>query len=201
MQNGPEIVGLAKKAGVRRVTVLRGGEKGSVEQAVEASDLEWTHLQPVEFMANALDWTESIRTEGVVREPFANSLSAMIHEADIGAVAARVLIDGGHGGKTYTLTGPEALTLPQKVRTIGAAIGRDIQFVELTEEQAREKWRESGYPDEVIEFFVMVHGNTPAVGYTVVRPLSRSRVVLPVPSPSGPPSTLRTSAHERQKIG
>ncbi|MGH8908959.1 MAG: NAD(P)H-binding protein [Egibacteraceae bacterium] len=168
LRTGPEIVELATKAGVRRITVLMGGEKGPVEQAVEASDLEWTHLQPVEFMANALEWAASIRAEGVVREPFGNRLSAMVHEADIGAVAATALSEDGHAGRTYTLTGPEALTVPRKVRTIGAAIGRDLRFVELTEEQARERWRESGCSNEVIEFLVWVYGSTPAVGYTVV---------------------------------
>jgi uncharacterized protein YbjT (DUF2867 family) len=168
LQNGPEIVALAKKAGVRRVTVLRGGEKGSVEQALEASDLAWTFLQPVEFMANAFDWVESIRTEGVVREPFGSRLSAMIHEGDIAAVAATVLTEDDHAGQSYTLTGPEALTPPEMVRTLGAAIGRDLRFIELTEAQARERWRASGYPEEVIEFFVWALGNTPVEGYTVV---------------------------------
>jgi uncharacterized protein YbjT (DUF2867 family) len=168
LQSGPQIIELARAAGVRRVTVLRGGQKGSVEQAVEASDLEWTFLQPVEFMAGALDWVESIRAEGVVRVPFGDRLTATIHEADIGAVAAKVLIEGGHAGKTLTLTGPEVLTPRAMVRTIGAAIGRDLDFVELTETQARERWRAEGYPDEVIEFFVLAHGNTPVEGYTVV---------------------------------
>jgi uncharacterized protein YbjT (DUF2867 family) len=168
LQTGPEIVALATQAGVRRITVLMGGEKGSVEQAVEASDLAWTLLQPVEFMANALDWVGSIRAEGVVRGPFAHRLSALIHEADIGAVAATALSEDGHAGQTYILTGPEALTPPDMVRIIGAAIGRDLRFVELTEAQAREQWRESGYSEEVIEFFVWALGNTPTEGYTVV---------------------------------
>ena len=168
LQSGSEIVALAKKAGVQRVTVLMGGQKSSVEQALEASDLAWTFLQPVEFMANAFDWVESIRTEGVVREPFGSRLSAMIHEADIGAVAAAVLTENGHAGQSYTLTGPEALTPPEMVRLLGKALGRNLQFIELTEAQARERWRESGYPEEVIEFFVWALGNTPVEGYTVV---------------------------------
>ncbi|GEC93037.1 hypothetical protein BBR01nite_53680 [Brevibacillus brevis] len=64
---------------MQRVTVLWNGEKGPVERAVESSDLEWTLLQPVEFMSNALQWAESIRMEGIVREPFGDSPSAMIH--------------------------------------------------------------------------------------------------------------------------
>jgi hypothetical protein len=51
---------------------------------------------------------------------------------------------------------------------IGDAIGRKLKFVELSEEQARRQWREAGYSDEVIAFFVWAHGNTPPVGYTVV---------------------------------
>jgi uncharacterized protein YbjT (DUF2867 family) len=168
LQSGPEIVAMAKKAEVRRVTVLRGGQKSSVEQALEASDLAWTFLQPVEFMANAFDWVESIRTEGVVREPFGSRLSAMVHEGDIAAVAATVLGEEGHAGQSYSITGPEALTPPEMVRILGTAIGRDLRFIELTEAQARERWRASGYPEEVIEFFVWALGNTPVEGYTVV---------------------------------
>jgi uncharacterized protein YbjT (DUF2867 family) len=168
LQTGAEIVELAKKAGVQRVTVLMGGEKGSIEQAVEASDLCWTFIQPVEFMSNMLEWADSIRAEGVVREPFGKRLSAIVHEADIAAVAAAALVEEGHAGQTYTVTGPEALTPPQMLQLIGASIGQDLKFVELSEEQARQRWQEAGYPDEVIEFFVWAHGNTPPIGYTVV---------------------------------
>ena len=45
LQTGAEIVAMAEKAGVKRVTVLRGGgEKGTVENALEASRLDWTFL-------------------------------------------------------------------------------------------------------------------------------------------------------------
>jgi uncharacterized protein YbjT (DUF2867 family) len=168
LQSGAELVELARQAGVQRITVLRGGEKGSVEEAVEASDLSWTYLQPVEFMANMLEWAESIRAEGMVAEPFGSRLTAIVHEADIAAVAAVALVEEGHASQCYTITGPEALTPPQMVSLIGAAIGRDLAFVELSEEQARKRWQAAGYPDEVIDFFVWAHGNTPPIGYTVV---------------------------------
>lgn len=168
LQSGAQLIELAEKAGVRRATVLLGGEKGAVEQALEASALAWTHLQPVEFMSGVLDWAASIRTEGVVRAPFINRLSAMIHEADIGAVAATVLTQGGYAGQTLTLTGPQALTPPEMVQTIGTVLGRTLQLIELSEAQAREQWQQEGYPDDVIDFFVWAHGNTPPEGYTVV---------------------------------
>jgi uncharacterized protein YbjT (DUF2867 family) len=169
LQTGDEIIALATRAGVKRVTVLRGGgDKGSIELAVESSPLAWTYLQPVEFMSGALDWATSIRTEGVVRQGFVNRKSAMVHEADIAAVAAMALTNDGHARHTYTITGGQVLTPHQTVQMIGVAIGRDIQIIELTEAQAREKWRAEGYPEDSIDFFVWAHGNTPPEGYTVV---------------------------------
>ncbi|WP_067453507.1 NAD(P)H-binding protein [Actinomadura macra] len=169
LENGQEIVDLAVRSGVRRVTVLGGRDDGPLEQAIVASDLEWTFLNPVEFMSNTLKWWAGpVRAEGVIREPFAYRLSAMIHEADIAATAATILVDGGHGGRTCVLTGPEAVTIPQKVAALSEAVGREIGFVELTVEQAKEKWRSEGTPEPVIGFLVEALGNTPEVGYTVV---------------------------------
>lgn len=168
LQTGTDIVELAQKAGVRRVTVLWNGENGPVERAIEDSTLEWTFLQPVEFMSNALGWAESIRLEGIVQEPYGNSPSAMIHVADIADVAVAALIGDGHARQTYTLTGPEVLTVFDKVRILSAAIGKDIQFVELTEDQARDRMREQGSPEDAINFVLGWYANPPISGYTVV---------------------------------
>ena len=167
LQTGHEIMAMAEKAGVQRVTVLMGGERGDFEEAVEASSLAWTFLVPVEFMTGALDWAASIRDEGVVREAFADRKTAIVHEADIAAVAVVALTQDGHGGQTYTITGPEVQTPRQMVRIIASVLERNIPFIELTPEQAVEKWRSEGLPQEVIDFFLWVHGNTPPVGYTV----------------------------------
>lgn len=169
LQTGPEMVELAERTGVRRVTVLWSGVNGPVERAVEASSLEWTFLQPApEFMSNALVWVDSIREEGIVSEPFQQSLDAMVHPSDIGSVAAAALIHGGHAGQTYNITGPEVLTIPQKVRTISAVLGKEIKFVELTEEQARERMRKKGAQEDVIDFVIGWHANPPQSAYTVV---------------------------------
>jgi uncharacterized protein YbjT (DUF2867 family) len=161
------LVAALRAAGVRRVTVLSGGDGSPVETAVRASDLEWTILQPVEFMSGTLDWAESIRKEGVVRAGFVDRRSAMVDDSDIGAVAAGVLARGGYGGRELPITGPEVLTPPDMVRIIGAAIGRELTLIPLTEEQARQQWRDEGFPEDVIDFFVWAHGNTPEIGYTV----------------------------------
>ncbi|WP_394620437.1 NmrA family NAD(P)-binding protein [Lentzea sp. JNUCC 0626] len=168
LQTGPELVLRAEKAGVRRVTVLWSGYRSPLEEAVTASSLEWTVLRPVDFMSNALVWAESVRREGVVREPFAYARSALVHEGDIGAVAAAVLVRGGHGGRAYTLTGPEALSVPEQVATIGAAIGREIEYVEQTEAEARAEMLATR-PVEVVDAILGWKRDMPAQGYTVTK--------------------------------
>ncbi|WP_329333604.1 NAD(P)H-binding protein [Streptomyces sp. NBC_01352] len=169
LETGPRILELARAAGVRRVTVLHGGGPTLLEDAVRADDgVDWTVLMPVEFMANALEWADQIVALDEVREPFVARLSAMVHEGDIGAVAAVALTEEGHAGQEYVITGPELLTVGDKVATIADARGRDIALVELTEEQAVAQWRAAGHPQDVIGFLLEAYGNTPEVGRTVV---------------------------------
>ncbi|MFE7766334.1 SDR family oxidoreductase [Streptomyces sp. NPDC057438] len=169
LETGPRILQLARAAGVRRITVLHGGGPTPLEDAVRADDgVDWTVLMPVEFMANALEWADGIVASDEVREPFVSRLSAMVHEGDIGAVAAVALTEKGHAGQEYVITGPELLTVGDKVDAIAAARGREIALTELTEEQAVAQWRAAGHPDDVIGFLVEAYGNTPEVGRTVV---------------------------------
>ncbi|CAL9627466.1 NmrA family NAD(P)-binding protein [Streptomyces sp. enrichment culture] len=168
LETGPRILELARAAGVGRVTVLHGGGQTPLEDAVRADDaLDWTVLMPVEFMANALEWADGIRASGEVREPFVSRLSAMVHEGDIGAVAAVALTEEGHAGQEYVITGPEVLTVDDKVRILAAAVGREIALVELTEEEAVAQWRAAYLPEDVIGFLLEAYGNTPEVGRTV----------------------------------
>jgi uncharacterized protein YbjT (DUF2867 family) len=168
LETGPRILELARAAGVRRITVLHGGGPTPLEEAVRACDgVAWTVLMPVEFMANALEWADAITASGEVREPFVDRLSAMVHEGDIGAVAAVALTEEGHGGQEYVITGPEVLTVGDKVKTIAEAAGREIALVELTEEQALTQWRAAGLTEDVVGFLLEAYGNTPEVGRTV----------------------------------
>jgi hypothetical protein len=53
---------------------------------------------------------------------------------DIAAVAAAALTQDGHEGKTYDLTGPEALTHGDMAEKLSKAVGREIQYVDVPEE-------------------------------------------------------------------
>ncbi|HEX2144105.1 MAG TPA: NAD(P)H-binding protein, partial [Glycomyces sp.] len=163
------LVALAEAAGVRRATVLGGRAEGDLEQALTASAIETTFLHPVEFMSNTLMWWAGpIKAEGVIREPFGDRVSAMVHPADIGAVAAKVLLDGGRDGETLLITGPEAVSIKEKVAILAEMVGRELEFVELTVDEARAKWSGEGMGEDMIAFLIEALGNTPEEGKTVV---------------------------------
>ncbi|MFI7708535.1 SDR family oxidoreductase [Nonomuraea sp. NPDC049480] len=168
LRTGPELAAMAAEAGVRRVTLLWNGRPGPVEEAFSHVDVEWTRIEPTDFMSNTLGWAPAIRAHGRVSEPFGDVPIAMIHEADVGAVAAAVLARGGHGGRTYPLTGPETYTPRRRLAMIGKVLGRELEFDELTEEQARERWRRAGYDAELIDLLASWQGNPPPQASTVV---------------------------------
>lgn len=168
LQHVPQLVAALHAARVRRVTTFRGVEPGELEAVLAGSGLEWTDFFiPVEFMSNALHWAESIRTENIVRA-FGPARSAMIHGADIGAAIAAGLTEDGHAGKSYTLSGPQSLTPQDKVNVLSSSLDRPIRLIELSEDEAREKWRALRTPEPFIDFLVDWHLNTPESAHRVL---------------------------------
>ena len=64
---------------------------------------------------------------------------------DVADVAAAVLREPEpHTDATYTLTGPAALTLTEALEVASAALGRELRFVDETEDEAYD-WRRVEY--------------------------------------------------------
>ncbi|CAL9327111.1 NAD(P)H-binding protein [Streptomyces sp. SudanB182_2057] len=148
-ETASDVVERAVRAGVRRIVVLSsssvhdetthsGAHHRAVERAVERSGVEWTFVRPDEFANNLLwKWGHSIRTERVVRAPYPQARRALIHEADVAAVAGVALLEDGHAGARYELTGPELLDQREQVARIAAVTATDIRFEEVSPQAAR----------------------------------------------------------------
>jgi uncharacterized protein YbjT (DUF2867 family) len=54
-----------------------------------------------------------------------------VHVRDIAAVATTVLTEEGHEGKTYTITGPAAITHTEMASALSKAIGRPVAFIDV----------------------------------------------------------------------
>lgn len=74
--------------------------------------------------------------DGVIRGPANGGRVAVVAQDDIADVVTRILIDGGHDGATYDVTGPRALTMAEIADELAAATGRPVQFVDETIEEA-----------------------------------------------------------------
>ncbi len=178
-ESGTGFVDHAVKAGVRRFVVhsaaAAGFEPGDdpgdrtlrplrrhlaeerqahreLELMVEATDVEWTHVRPGLLAVNALGWAPRIRAERVVREPYGTAGYPLVHEADVAEVAVAAPLTDSHVGAAYTITGPAKVSQAEQVTAIGAAIGEEIRFEELTPEQAREQWLRDGCPEEFADW-------------------------------------------------
>ncbi|WP_069164854.1 NmrA family NAD(P)-binding protein [Nocardia altamirensis] len=169
---GAELVRQAVAAGVGRITMVWSGGIGPTEQAVADSGVEWTRLEPQEFMSNTLTWTESVQAEGVVREPY-DFPSALVHEHDIGAVAAVALLDDGHAGRAYNLTGPESLTTSERLAILSRAVGRDIALVPISHEQAVERLMATGVSRADADYVIGWYAAPDAAATTVVDTVER----------------------------
>ena len=62
-----------------------------------------------------------------------------------------MLTSDGHAGKTYTLTGREALNYTQVAVKLSASLGKPVRYISLTLEQLKQSMREMGMPPWQVE--------------------------------------------------
>jgi uncharacterized protein YbjT (DUF2867 family) len=110
------------------------------EAAIQACGIPFTFVRPTGFMSNLLAWATSIKSEGIVRSSTGEGRRAFIHSDDIAAVAVKVLTTGGHRGEALPITGPEALTFGEVTAKVGAALGKELRFQTISDEEARERY-------------------------------------------------------------
>ena len=109
-----------------------------------ASGIAFTILKPHYFMQNLLMAAQSIAQQGAMHFALAEGKMGLIDSRDISEFAAHVLSTAGHEGKTYTLTGPESLSMHQIADAIGEAIGKTVAYVPTSVESARQSMAQMG---------------------------------------------------------
>ena len=82
--------------------------------------------------------------------PNADSPAPYVDANDLADVGVTVLLNDGHAGKIYELTGPRLLNFKQVVKEIAKATGRDLQFIPITLDEYVEGMKTVGLPGDVI---------------------------------------------------
>ncbi|MGY4925619.1 NAD(P)H-binding protein [Streptomyces sp. 900105755] len=144
------LVAAAREAGVERLVKLSAIATGEAlagpsaqwhvagERAVRESGLAWTVLRPSSFASNTLTWLQALRAGEPVPNMTGDGASGVIDPRDIAEVAVRALLDAGHSGRTYTLTGPEAITVPGQAAVLAEVLGRPVPTRDLSPDETRD---------------------------------------------------------------
>jgi uncharacterized protein YbjT (DUF2867 family) len=133
------------------------------EEQIRQSGVPWTFLRPGAFMSNVLQWSDSIRTERIVRAPFGDVGTNLIDPRDIAATAVNALLSSGHEGKIYTLSGPEVLSAREQTQILSDVLGEHIEFEDIPQAIAMENMKRFA-PSEFVDamFQLMREGTIPS---------------------------------------
>jgi len=154
----------AKKAGIRHIVKqsVMGADLEAdvgtmrlhrqVEEIIEQSGIQFTFLRPNEFMQNFVNFhSPSIKENNAFYIPMEDAKVSLVDVRDIAAVAVKSLIEEyKHKNKTYLITGPEALSYHQVAEVLSNATGRKINYVNISDEDARRAMKEIGMSDWLI---------------------------------------------------
>lgn len=154
----------AKAAGVKHIvklSVIRadavpetmiGRWHREVEKYIEDSGITYTFLRPSSFMQNYSNYdAASIKRDGRFYHATGSGKVSCIDVRDIAAVAVEVLTGAGHEGKTYELTGPEALSNQEVADMLSGATGRQVAFVDVPEEAVRNSMLQQHMPEWMVD--------------------------------------------------
>jgi len=200
VNSGPQIpvldglaVQAAKTAGVRHIVKLSsldveqklaiGAWHAKGEAAIRASGIRFTFVRPTGFMSNLLAWSRSIVAEGIVRSSTGDGKRPFIHSEDIAAVAVRALTADDYVGKALPITGPQSLSFAEITEKIGSAIGRQLKYQPVSDEEAGRRFSATGAsPEEVaahVELWRAIReGRVGATTNEVERILGRKPIAL-----------------------
>ena len=174
------LVGQARAAGVRRVVKLSAigtgdpalGRVGSWhlpgERAVRESGLEWAVLRPSSFASNTLSWAGAVRAGEPVPNMTGDGLQGVIDPRDVSEVAVEALLSARHTGRTHTLTGPETISVPDQAAILAEVLGRQVDALDLTPEESRDRMTEWGMGAEYVEGVIAGSAYVRAGGNAVV---------------------------------
>jgi uncharacterized protein YbjT (DUF2867 family) len=129
---------------------------GRIEGHLATRGVPHVLLRPAFFMENLLMVAAGVAL-GQLAGPVAGNRVSMVAVADVAASGAAALL-AETVRPAYVLTGPAAVTFTEVAAALARAIGRPVDFVDLTPEQARPRFAGAGHPDWLVRQLSGVFG-------------------------------------------
>src|SRR5215467_8799032 len=122
------------------------------EKMIEESGIPFTFLRPNDFMQNFVNfYSPTIKSSNALYLPAEDAKVSFVDVRDIAATAVKALTDDGrHIGKTYTITGPEALSYSRAAEILSNVTGNKINYVNVSEEDTKVGLKAMGWDDWLI---------------------------------------------------
>ena len=184
IEAGSRAILAAKRAGIRkivRVSALGAGPGTpaqlprwhyEVERMLETSRIPYTVLRPASFMQNYLrdGIPETIKNRNAFNSPLVDARVSLIDARDVSSVAARVLMETGHHGRHYELTGGESLSNEEIANFLSVALSRRINHIPITMVKTRENLLSRGKPVWEVDLLTELHAINKAGRSAIIKP-------------------------------
>jgi NAD(P)H dehydrogenase (quinone) len=121
------------------------------EEHVRSASVGYTFLRDGPY----LDYFPALAgADGVIRGPAGEGRVGAVARDDVAEVAVAVLLGEGHDGRTYDVTGPEAISLREAAEELSRVTGREVAYHPETIEEAYESRSSYGAPEWEVEGWV-----------------------------------------------
>jgi uncharacterized protein YbjT (DUF2867 family) len=144
---------------------------GALEKVVREHAAQWTVLRSSWFAQNFTEndaFRRGIEARGELLTAVGDTAVSFVDTRDLGEVAAAVLTQDGHHGRTYDVTGPRAITLTEVATELTRAGGRPVRYPRLGPEDNAAALAEVGVPGPVVTVLGIVDAATRAGSFTAV---------------------------------
>jgi uncharacterized protein YbjT (DUF2867 family) len=159
-QQRKNVVDAAKRTGEPHVIV--GGALGPPSRIIEQIDganeylkdsgLPWTILQPTFFMQNVMAATATIG-QGQLYWDLGDGRLPAIDVRDIADCAVSVLTSEDHEGRSYDLTGPEAISFHDMAGVLSQELGHGVSYIPVPTAAAKVFLLSLGFPEWTADGF------------------------------------------------
>ena len=143
------------------------------EKIIEESGIPFTFLRPNFFMQNFVNYYSNlIRSQGAFYMPAGDAKVSFVDVRDIAAVAVKSLInDNQQKGRAYNITGGEALSYGQAAEILSKAVGKKINYVNVTDQDARKGMKDMSMDEWTIKSMIELFEITRAGYVSEISPI------------------------------
>jgi NAD(P)H dehydrogenase (quinone) len=164
------VIGAAKEAGVARIVytsapaattsaLVLAPEHKATEEALVAFGVAFTILRNGWYTENYAGEVEKGRENGAIVASVGDGRVASASRKDYAEAAAVVLVEDGHEGRVYELSGDVAWSFDELAATISTLVGREVVYTRLTPEEHAKLLASFGLDEGTVGFVVALDSN------------------------------------------